>query len=416
MRIKIRKKYLFYALAFASAIVAAINSGVDATVSENFITDAWALGLAIFLIGIPVTLVFASIFSIKIGKKTIGQKYVDPSFKKFRLIRKEEVKYQFLAGLGNALYTVGYFALFEQAGGDPSVVLPFAQVVILYLVLIESVNEKDMPTLPELQSIIIVTFGAILGSLSLTGNINPLSLLLVFLIINPGWVLLTVYQRKLKWLRIDGRHNDSINIRFWNVITATILTVVMILFYDLFTGGNHFINGLYAIINHIGWVTLIAIGAFFAFIFYIRALGIGKASIAQAVRSTTIIFAVPVSLLIAHLGVIEQFPLDPTLLLIKIIGIVIMVLGIASFALTLVKAYIFVKLKPGYDIEETMQKMWKIRGISRVCVVAGKYDVIIKVRTRTLVKGYEKIIRKLGEIDAVDEYKWESVLKEWEDI
>ncbi len=415
MRIKIRKKYLFYALAFSSAIIAAVNSGVDATVSKFFVTDPWALGLAIFLIGIPVTLIFASIFSIKLGKKTIGQRYIDPSFRKFRLIKKEEVKYQFLAGLGNALYTVGYFALFTIIE-DPSVVLPFAQVVILYLVLIESVNEKDMPTLPELQSVMIVTFGAILGSLSLTGNLNIESILIVFLVINPSWVLLTIYQRKLKWMRIDGQHNDSINIRFWNVVMATVITSIIILSYDLFTGSNHLIDGVFATVSNIGWVTLIAIGAFFAFIFYIRALGIGKASIAQAVRSSTIIFAVPVSLLIAHLGVIEQFPLDPTLLLIKIIGIVIMVLGIASFALTLVKAYIFVKLKPGYDIEETMQKMWKIRGISRVCVVAGKYDVILKVRTRTLVKGYEKIIRKLGEIDAVDEYKWESVLKEWEDI
>ncbi len=415
MRIKIRKKYLFYALAFSSAIIAAINSGVDATVSKVFINDAWALGLAIFIIGIPVTLFFASIFSIKIGKKTIGQKYVDPSFRKFRFIRKNEVKYQFLAGLGNALYTVGYFALFTIIE-DPSVVLPFAQVVILYLVLIESVNEKDMPTLPELQSIMIVTFGAILGSLSLTGDLNLSSLLIVFFVINPGWVLLTVYQRKLKWLKIDGKHNDSINIRFWNVIMATIITAVMILFYDLFRGSNHLIEGLYATVNNIGWVTVIAIGAFFAFIFYIRALGIGKASIAQAVRSSTIIFAIPVSLLIAHLGIIEQFPLDPTLLIIKIIGIVIMVLGIASFALTLVKAYIFVKLKPGYDIEETMQKIWKIRGVSRVCAVAGENDLILKIRTRTLVKGYEKIIRKLGEIDAVDSYNWESVLKEWEDI
>ncbi len=415
MRIKIRKKYLFYALAFASAIIAAINSGVDATVSKFFVTDPWSLGLAIFLMGIPVTLIFASIFSIKIGKKTVGQKYVDPSFRKFRLIRKEEVKYQFLAGLGNALYTVGYFALFTIIE-DPSVVLPFAQVVILYLVLIESVNEKDMPTLTELQSVMIVTFGAILGSLSLTGNLNLESILIVFLVINPSWVLLTVYQRKLKWLRIDGQHNDSINIRFWNVVMATILTSIIILFYDLFTGSNHLTEGIIATFSNIGWVTLIAIGAFFAFIFYIRALGIGKASIAQAVRSTTIIFAIPVSLLIAHLGVIEQFPLDPTLLIIKIIGIVIMVLGIASFALTLVKAYIFVKLKPGYDIPETMQKMWKIRGVSRVCVVAGKYDVVLKIRTRTLVKGYEKIIRKLGEIDAVDSYNWESVLKEWEDI
>lgn len=415
MRIKIRKKYLFYILAFSSAIVAAINSGVDATVSKFFVTDPWALGLAIFLMGIPVTIIFASALSIKKGKKTLGQRYVDPSFRKFRLIRKEEIKYQFLAGLGNALYTVGYFALFVIIK-DPSVVLPFSQVVILYLVVIESVNEKDTPTLPELQSIILVTFGAILGSLSLTGDLNLESILIVFLVINPGWVLLTIYQRKLKWLKIDGNYNDSINIRFWNVLIAFIMTSIMIFFYDIFTNGNHLIDGFIATIENIGWVTLIAIGALFSFIFYIRALGIGKASIVQAVRSSTIIFAIPVSIFIAYLGVIPQFSLDPTMLLMKAIGIIIMVLGIISFALTLVKAYIFVRIKPGYDIEETMQQMWKIRGVSRVTAVAGKYDFILKIRTRTLVKGYEKIIRKLGKIDAIKEYKWESVLKEWEDI
>jgi len=41
---------------------------------------------------------------------------------------------------------------------------------------------------------------------------------------------------------------------------------------------------------------------------------------------------------------------------------------------------------------------------------------MVKIRIRTLVKGYEKIIRKLEEIDAIKKYKWESVLKEWEEI
>lgn len=415
MRIRIRKKYLFYALAFASAIVVAINSGVDAVVSKFFVTDPWALGLSIFLIGVPVTLIFSLIFSIKNGKKTIGQKYIDPSFRRFRLIRKEEVKYQLFAGLGNAMYTIGYFALFVIVK-DPSVVLPLAQIVILYLVLIESVNEKDMPTLPELQAVILVTFGAILGSISLTGNLNLESILIVFLIINPGSVLLIVYQRKLKWLKIDGNYNDSINIRFWNVLIAFLMTAIMIFFYDLFMNENHLIGGVIATFNNLFWVTIIAIGAFFAFVFYIRALGIGKASVVQAVKSSAIIFTIPVSILIASFGIIPQFSLDPTMILIKLIGIVIMVLGIASFALTLVKAYIFIKVKPGYGIEETMQQLWRIRGVSRVTAVAGKYDFVLKIRTRTLVKGYEKIIRNLGNVDAVKEYKWESVLKEWEDI
>lgn len=412
---KIRRKYLFYVVAFSSAIIAAINSGVDATVSALFVPDGWALGFATFAVGIPITLSLALILSIPIRKRSIGSRFADPSFKRVRFIRREEVFFQLVAAFGNAVYTVGYFALFVLIE-DPSVVLPFTQIVILYLVGIEAVNEKDMPTLSEFQSILIVTFGAILGSLSLSGNLNLESLLIVFLVINPGWVLLTVYQRKLKWIKIDNHYNDSINIRFWNVLFSFIMTTILIFVYDYTMGTQHLAAGIAASINQFHWIAIISIGAFFALVFYIRALGIGKASVAQAVRSSTIMFSIPVSLFIASLGIIEPFSLDPTLLLIKIIGITIMMLGIVSFALNLVKAYIFITVKPGYPLEVTMQKLWNIRGVTRVTATAGKYDFIVKIRIRALVKGYEKIIRKIESIDAIETYKWESVLKEWEDI
>jgi len=412
---RIRKKYLFYVLAFSSAIIAAVNSGVDATVSALYITDAWALGLAIFLIGIPVTIGFGLFFSIPIKKKSVGSRIVDPSFKRLRLLRKAEVKPQILAAFGNALYTVGYFALFSILG-DPSIVIPFTQAVILYLVAIESINEKDVPTLSEIQSIFIVTFGAILGSISLSGSLSLESLIIVFLIINPGWVLLTVYQRKLKWLRIDGEFNDSINIRFWNITFACLITAVMIFVYDYMMGTNHLNAGIVALFDQTFWVLLIAIGAFFALVFYIRALGIGKASVVQSVRSSTIIFSIPVSMTLAYFGIIDSFSMDPTMLVIKAIGIIIMILGILSFSLNLVKAYIFIKVEPGYPLEDTMNQLWNIRGVTRVTATAGKYDFIVKIRTRALVKGYEKIIRRIEHIPSVRSFKWESVLKEWDEI
>ena len=100
----------------------------------------------------------------------------------------------------------------------------------------------------------------------------------------------------------------------------------------------------------------------------------------------------------------------------KIIGITLVIFGIVSFALSLVKAYIFITVKPGYDIKETMKKLWNINGVTRVTAIAGKYDYIVKIRTRTLVTGYERIIRKINAIDAIKKYRWESVLKEWEKL
>jgi DNA-binding Lrp family transcriptional regulator len=412
---RIRRKYLFYALAFTSAIVAASVSGIDATISSLIIPNPWAFGLSCFVVGILVTFLFGIVFSISFKGKSIGAKIIDPSFKRIRLVKKEELKCHLFAGFGNAALTIGYFALLSRLG-DPSVVLPFSQIVILYLIIIESVIEKNIPTLIEIQSAIIVTFGAILGSISLTGTINLESLVIVFLVINPAWAIFSIYQRKLKRMKINKQPNDSINIRFWNVVFACLFATLMISVWDFVMGTGHLLEGIAASIDHFEWIALTMSVTFFSFVFYIRALGIGKASVTQAVRASTIIFVIPVSLVLSYFNIVPPFSTDPVMLLIKMMGISLILLGIVSFALTLVKAYIFINMKPGYPIEETMNKLWSIRGVNRVTATAGPYDFIVKIRTRTLVKGYERIIRKIEAIDGIKEYKWQSVLKEWEDI
>ena len=412
---RIRKKYLFYALAFTSAIIAAAVSSIDATISSIYIKDPWAFGVSCFLVGIIISFLIVLVFSIPVKGKSLGSKIIDPSFRRIRFVRKEELKYHLLAGLGNAILTIGYFFLLSMLG-DPATVLPFSQIAILYLILIESIVEKNIPTLSEIQSSLIVTFGAILVSISLTGTLTLESMAIVFLVINPTWVLFSIYQRKLKLLKIDKRPNDALNIRFWNVVFACIFVFIIVNMYDLLMGSSHFLAGLSASINHFNWVALTMGITFFSYVFYIRALGIGKASVTQAVRASTVLFAIPFSLLISYLNIIPPFSTDPVMLLIKVIGTTLVILGIVSFALSLVKAYVFINVKTGISIDETMKKLWNIHGVTHVTATAGQYDFIVKIRTRTLVKGYERIIRKIEEIDAIKEYKWESVLKEWEDI
>lgn len=412
---KIRRKYLFYSLAFISAIIAASVAAIDATIISLYISDAWAFGFSCFLVGTIVSLFIVLVFSIPLKGKSLGARIIDPSFRRLRLVRKEEIRYHAIAGFGNAILTIGYLSLLSILG-DPSAVLPFSQIVILYLIIIESITEKNMPTLSEIQSSVIVTFGAVLVSISLTGNINLESLAIVFLVINPAWVLFSIYQRKLKLLRIDNRPNDALNIRFWNVIFACIFTAMLVGICDIFIGTSHFLAGITASIEHFEWVALTMGVTFFAYVLYIRALGIGKASVTQAVRASIVLFAIPFSILLAYFNVIPPFTADPVMMLIKAIGTILVILGITSFALSLVKAYIFITVNPGYSIDETMKKLWKIRGVTRVAAVAGPYDFMVKIRTRTLVKGYEQIIRKIEDIEAIKEYKWESVFKEWEKI
>jgi DNA-binding Lrp family transcriptional regulator len=417
MKIKIRKRYLFLVLAFSSAIIAAIVAGID-TIAVEEIKDPWAVSLSCFILALVVSGLCGFILSIPIKDKSLGGKTIDPTFKRLRIIKKTELKYHLLAGFGNAIMTIGYFAMFPLMNNNAALVLPFSQVAILYLIITESITEKDTPTLVEVQSAVIVTFGAILGSFSIAGaaaNLDNIfqALLIVFLVINPGTVLFSIYQRKLKMMKINERPNDAINIRVWNVVFALIFTIIIVLLYDAIYGGNHFIDGISASIEKFWLMALIAFGTFFAFVFYIRALGIGKASVTQAVKASSIIFSIPVTMLIAG---VASFISDPTMLVIRVMGIVLMMLGITSFALTLTKAYIFVKMNPGYPIEGTMKRLWNIKGVNRVTAVAGQYDFIVKIHTRTLIKGYERILRKVQEIPGINQYRWQSVLREWEDL
>ena len=415
----IRKKYLFYTLAITSSFIAAAVTGVDSFVGGRpaFKTDPWSFAFSLFFVGSIITLLISLILSIKIHGKSLGAKILDPSFKNLRMVQKSELKYHIIAGVMNAINTVGYCSIVSTVQ-DPSVILSFSQIVILYLLLMESITEKDVPTLVEVQSSVIVTFGAILASISLTGAFQLFPILIVFLVVNPTWAVFSIYQRKLKIMRINNRPNDSINIRFWNIIFSCLFTALLIFFFDLFTSGSHLIAGFTASIDPYYFLLLaLTMGTtFFAYVLYIRSLGMGKASVNNAIRASTIIFAIPFSILMLQLGLITEFSTDPVMLIIKVIGMVLIVMGIISFALTLVKAYIFIDVKTGRPLKETMQKLWNIRGVSHVTITSGKHDFIVKVSTRTLMKGYERIIRKLDEIEEIKKYHWESVLKDWEKI
>lgn len=321
------------------------------------------------------------------------------------------MKYQLLAGAGNAVSTIGYYFIVSMFV-DSSVVLSFSQLVIIYLLIIESIAEKNTPTLAEIQSSIIVTFGAMLGSISLSGEINLDALLIVFLVINPAWVLFASYQRKLKLLKIDETPNDSINIRFWNFLfTTTIISAIVFLIKK-----QLFFESLKAIQSAFLWLSIGVIITFFSVVLFIRAMGIGKASITQAVRASSIIFTIPFVYILSYFIPGINFITDPVMILIKLMGIILVVLGVISFALTEIKAYVFINAKGGYSIKELMQKIWAIKGVDAVAAMAGSYDIIAKIRTRTLGKGYERIIRKLEGIDGIWEFKWQSILKEWEEI
>ena len=413
--IRIRKKYLFYLLGISSAIIGAGVTTIDTYISNMVIKNPWILCLSAFLAGLVITFIIIIILSIPIKGKPIGSK-IDPSFNGMRMIKKKEIKYQIVAGIGNTITTLAYFYIIwlYKTPFTPATVLSFSQIVIIYLLLIESITEKNAPTLAETQSAIIVSFGAVLASLSLKGEINSLGLLFVFLILNPAWAIFSIYQRKLKLMKINDCYNDSLNIRFWNLVFTTAFTLISIEIIDLILNKDYLLQSINAL-HYWYWLFFSMGTTFFAYVLYIRALGLGKASVTQAITASKIVFSIPFSFILASIigGIIFESILHA---LIKMMGIILVILGVISFALTEVKGYIFINVKSGFEVSELLNKIWKIKGITSVSSIAGSYDIIAKARIRTLGKGYERIIRLLEEMNGIANFKWQSILKEWEEI
>ncbi|HDH81906.1 MAG TPA: hypothetical protein ENF91_02315, partial [Thermoplasmatales archaeon] len=81
MKIRIRKKYLFYVLLILSAFIAAVTTSIDGIISYFYISNPWVFGVSVFLVGVFITLFLSLILSVPIGNnKSIGS-VIDPSFR-----------------------------------------------------------------------------------------------------------------------------------------------------------------------------------------------------------------------------------------------------------------------------------------------------------------------------------------------
>jgi drug/metabolite transporter (DMT)-like permease len=325
-----RKRSLFYFLLFTAAILDSIVAIFDAKMMM-LIKDPFAFADAFFIVAMLICLLLVLFFSTGTRKRSIGS-FIDPAFKRIRMVKRKELPSHLLAGIGNATNTIAYFALFFFFT-DPSSVLPFFQVVLLYLVLIEAFSEKNAPTIAEVEASVAVVFGAIMMSMT-RGIPEPNALIIVFLIMSPASALFIIYQRKLKSMTFGNLSNDAINIRFWNVF----FTMIFSLFFSLIISPRSILLAFEAISMNFSLIATATTLSTISFILFIRALGISSASIAQAVKSASLIISLALSLLMGRLAGIES-----TFALLKIMGAVLVVLGIVDISFTEVRSFLFVK-------------------------------------------------------------------------
>ncbi|MGQ4833000.1 MAG: Lrp/AsnC ligand binding domain-containing protein [Candidatus Asgardarchaeia archaeon] len=412
LRLPQRSKFIL--LCVLSGVFSAAFVAMDVYYLNTYLNDPLIYGFLTEWIGLLFSFVLMLIFSIPIRKdKPLGT-ILDPTFRGLALPRGKPLLYIIAAGLSASFSTFSYFIL--TFVGDPSSILPLSRLVIVYLLVAELFYEKDTPTLVEVVSISIILIGVFFVSFS-GSSLGIIEALLTLGPYNMGLAFYTYFQKLARDYREkENVVNDSLNLRIWSLLFLTIfltiftiplftpeqLSITLIYFFDTFTV-------IFIIID----MSL----AFFSYVFYLRALGMGKMSIVNSITSISVILGIPFTLIGNFLfpGAFGVIPLDAYSWTAKALGSLLVFEGIVVLSVSQEKTFILIKVKYpcGKDLLGTLKS---IKGVERVSAVAGVYDYIVKVKIRSVAKVYNLLVQKIEKIPEISEITTMTIVKEHEKI
>ena len=233
---------------------------------------------------------------------------------------------------------------------------------------------------------------------------------------NLGLTFYTYFQKIARDCREEGITNDSLNLRIWSLFFLT-------LFMSIFS---------IPLIDDTRWNLIIRYGqdtyslifiiidmsfAFFAYIFYLRALGMGKMSVVNSITSISVVLGIPLTLIgnIIYPGAFGVIPTELEIWVFKTIGSILVIEGIVALSITQERSYILIKMKYPYELD-IMPLLKQIKGVESVAAVAGNYDYILRVKIRSIAKVYNMLVRKIEKLPAIKEITTMKIIKEWEKI
>jgi len=227
---RIRRKSIFYSLPLISGVIVSVYVILDDYVNKLFIPDPYILGAYEMIVGIVVSLVFVAFLHIPIRKRPDGDgrdnigNIFDRNFRRFKFPKGRVGLYTLLAGIFAAGSSILYYILLER--NDASVIMPFSQFVMIYLLLGDSISEKEKPVLIELQSMAMIAIGVVIASISNNMSSSSSFIIDIFLIIGPQSLCSALYiffqKKALTTKDKEGKVYDTINLRIWTMSIITI--------------------------------------------------------------------------------------------------------------------------------------------------------------------------------------------------
>jgi drug/metabolite transporter (DMT)-like permease len=397
-------------LPLISALLTAIYVGMDKYYLSEVASDPYAYSFLSMWLGLICTAIVLVVMRIPAKKSHLLGAYIDPNFRGFIIPRGKLLLWLIIAGVSAALQTITYFYLVGTS--SPSLLLPFMQMVIVYLIISESVSYKETPTALEMQSVIMILVGIFLmATTDLT--INWITILLVLGPYNISTMVFTIALRQAKRMIYRGRKNDSLNLRFWSLLFLTLILSLLVI--PFITPTFH---AALAIVdwNIILFILIDVLISTFAFVTYIRALGITKMSTVTAIISVTVVLGIPITFIgdFFFPGAFGPTAFTPLFWLFKAMGAFLIIVGIVTIAISHVKAYLLIYLSD--SAEPILNELARIKGITHISAVSGDRVLIATLNIRSLGSAYRTIITDIEQIAGIKQVVTLPTLKEWEKL
>jgi uncharacterized membrane protein len=382
--------------------IVALNTIISDPLAFGFMSQ-WTSFFVTFLLllGLSITR------SKKAKRRALGYS-LDPDFGRIRVLPKRPTLYLLLAGVFAGVSTFFYYYLASNT--DASVVLPYGQLVIVYLLLGDLLAEKDTPTVIEIQSIISVMIGVLLIGV-MPGGFDIPTLLIVLIPMNISSAFYTYYQRKTKRYELQpGLRVDSLNMRLWSLLFLNISFSAISL--PLMNAATWISIG--ATFTSLAWIMVgSSVTTFLSVVMYVRALGRGSMSVVNSLSAISVVLGIPMTLIgnLVIPGAFGSLTSDAFLWTLKSFGIGLVIIGILALQAADVRSLVIVKVKP--QAEDILPALFDIKGVEKAAALAGRYDYILSIKSRSLSKTRTGILKKVQTIPGVESIQTMIVLKDY---
>ncbi len=402
---------VFYTLALGAGVFRTVSVAFDVVAVNTVTIDAITFGFMSQWVSFFTT--FAIVAFLSIRRKVNGVPRplgysLDPDFGRLGLMPRKPLLYVILSGLFAGVSTSSYYIMIGAS--DASAVLPFGQLVIIYLLIGDLFAEKDTPTMVEVQCVISILFGVLLVGVT-PGGFDVGMLLLVLGPLNISSALFTYYQRQAKRYEIKpGLRVDTLNMRVWSLLFLNLVFSV----YAIFAMPPDAWELMALTVEPLFWLMVgSSLTIFLSLVLYVRALARGSMAVVNSLSSISVVLGIPLTL-IGNLflpGAFGDVSNDAFLWTLRAFGVILVMIGVVALEASDVRSIVLIKVCPMTG--DLLPMLFDIKGVESAAAIAGKYDYLLTIKSRSLGKTRERILKRVQKIAGVAEIETLVVLRDY---